>query len=567
MKKSVFACLLAAAALATVTSVNAQFNVPTQDVYLERPDDPYVPDSREGHPRSPAYRYSSSTIWTVQVNVDDGGNNIVDDAANEPSITFDPNDPDKMAIGWRQFNNINNNFRQAGYAYTEDGGLSWWFPEVIDPGVFRSDPVLGCDGLGNFYYNSLTTVGSEYLCHVYKSEDAGATWDMETFAQGGDKQWMSVDRRTEGLGAGHIYAYWNASFSVCDPHHVTRSTDGNQSYDDCTSIPGTPYWGTSVVSSNGDLYIGARRWSGFRVAKSSNAKDPDQELSWDYYTDVFLDGDLVGFGGYLCPNPAGLLGQAIIAIDTSEGIHNGNLYLLGSVSRNSNGDPCDVMLARSVDDGQTWSYPVRVNDDASLTDYQWFGTMSVAPDGRIDVIWLDTRDDPGRIISALYYSYSLDGGFTWSPNERVSDFFDPHEGWPNQDKMGDYFDMFSDEQGAHLAWAATCTGEQDVYYSLITPDYVGVRDEENPITNNISTSYPNPFRTKANIRYQLSRPGGVKLTIHSSTGEGIVTLVDENQEAGFHLAEFDATGLANGVYYYRLQAEDYSETGKMVLAR
>jgi hypothetical protein len=94
--------------------------------------------------------------------------------------------------------------------------------------------------------------------------------------------------------------------------------------------------------------------------------------------------------------------------------------------------------------------------------------MSVAPNGRIDVIWLDTRDNPGTFLSALYYSNSMNGGETWLPNKRLSDFFDPHVGWPNQNKMGDYFDMESVNDGVHLAWAATFNGEQDVYYSFIT---------------------------------------------------------------------------------------------------
>ena len=94
--------------------------------------------------------------------------------------------------------------------------------------------------------------------------------------------------------------------------------------------------------------------------------------------------------------------------------------------------------------------------------------MSVAPNGRIDVVFLDTRDNPGTNMSALYYSNSTNGGATWSTNERLSGFFDPHVGWPQQNKMGDYFDMVSDSTGAHLAWAATFNGEQDVYYSYIT---------------------------------------------------------------------------------------------------
>jgi Neuraminidase (sialidase) len=142
--------------------------------------------------------------------------------------------------------------------------------------------------------------------------------------------------------------------------------------------------------------------------------------------------------------------------------------MLCSVARNSNPDPLDVMFARSTDGGISWNSPIRINDDAGTSAYQWFGTMSVAPNGRIDVIWLDTRDNPGTFLSALYYSNSMNGGETWLPNKRLSDFFDPHVGWPNQNKMGDYFDMESVNDGVHLAWAATFNGEQDVYYSFIT---------------------------------------------------------------------------------------------------
>ena len=56
--------------------------------------------------------------------VDALGLNIVGDAANEPSIAMDPLNPDMMVIGWRQFDTISSNFRQAGYGYTTDGGLT-----------------------------------------------------------------------------------------------------------------------------------------------------------------------------------------------------------------------------------------------------------------------------------------------------------------------------------------------------------------------------------------------------------------------------------------------------------
>ncbi len=538
----------------------------TGPVLHEKLEGRYVPSNRDDFDRSPAYRYSSPGFSVVQVNVDLDGMNIVGDAANEPSITFDPNDPNRMAIGWRQFDDINNSFRQAGFGFTSDGGVTWIFPGVIEPGIFRSDPVLRSDAEGNFYYNSLTLLGEDYFCHVYKSEDGGESWDEGTYALGGDKQWMTIDR-TGGIGDGNIYAYWTSNWSICWPNAFTRSYDGNLSYEDCSSIPSDPYWGTALVDPDGDVLIGGSQWSGFVFTRSSSAKDQDLPVGWDFSSYVFLDGNIVGFGGTQCPNPDGLLGQTIIAMDSTGGPGDGYIYMLCSVDRSSSTDPCDVMFARSTDGGQNWDWPVRVNDDPGASTYQWFGTMSVAPDGRIDVVWLDTRDNPGFLHSALYYSYSLDQGETWSQNAKLSDSFDPHVGWPQQNKMGDYFDMYSDEAGAHLAWAATFNGEQDVYYSLIVPDYVGIADGDLSPEKKISQIYPNPTRQHAVISFELEAECAVSLKVFSLAGEEIADMVDEIRAPGIYRERFDASRLPNGIYYYRLRAGKHEETGRLAVAR
>ena len=467
--RSLIGVLALAAAMAVATEA-AELMPSTQDPpvivgpedgHREVPDGPYISTPARGRITSPRATVSRDGYVSVQVNVAANGQNIVGDAANEPSLAVDPTDPSRMVIGWRQFNTITSNFRQAGWAYSHDAGRTWTFPGVIQPGVFRSDPVVDADHQGHFFYNSLTTntAQTDFWCHVFRSTDGGVTWDAGTYAWGGDKQWQVIDT-TNGIGRGNIYASWNYIYSTCSGH-FTRSVDNGLTFQACTSAPGNPYWGTLAVGPSGELFLCGQ---GFIVDRSTNAQNPGSAVSWGLSRTVNLGGSLVASGG---PNPGGLLGQAWVDVDRSDGPTRGNVYLLASVDP-SGPDPLDVMFARSTNGGYSWSAPVRVNDDPPGTNaWQWFGTMSVAPNGRIDVIWLDTRNDPGGYDSELYYSYSTNAGQTWAPGQALTPPFDPHVGWPQQNKLGDYFDVTSDELGVDVAYAATFNGEQDVYYIRI----------------------------------------------------------------------------------------------------
>jgi hypothetical protein len=131
----------------------------------------------------------------------------------------------------------------------------------------------------------------------------------------------------------------------------------------------------------------------------------------------------------------------------------------------------DVMFSRSTDSGLTFSARKRINDDpVNHAKWHWFGTLSVAPNGRIDSVWLDTRNAANNTDSQLFYSYSTDGGVNWSPNVSVSDPFNPFLGYPNQQrKIGDYITIVSDDAGGDVAYAATFNLEQDVYYVRVAP--------------------------------------------------------------------------------------------------
>ena len=548
-------------------SYNQNFHIPASEkvwMHHEIPDDKYLPPV-DNKKTSPAYNIKNSGFFTTQVNVDANGNNIIGDAANEPSIAVDPVNPDHIVIGWRQFDNVGSNFRQAGYGYSTNGGQNWTFPGVLEPTIFRSDPVLDFDTAGNFYYNSLTNFFGAYTCKVFKSADGGASWDQGTEAHGGDKQWMTIDR-TKGPGSGNIYSFWTENLSSCLPGYFTRSANGGTSFENCVTVDGSPYWGTMAVGPAGELYIaGAGNSDGINVIRSNNAQIPGTMILWDWSNYADMDGSIVG---YTPINPEGLLGQANIGVDISNGPGHGNIYVLASVARISTSDPADVMFAKSTDGWLSFDPPVRINTDASNSNYQWFGTMSVAPNGRIDVVWLDNRDAPaGTLLSALYYCYSDDQVETLSINKRLSGLFDPQIGYPQQNKMGDYFDMVSDNTGAHLAWANTLNGEEDVYYTHIIPTIVG--KDENPEHQDLISMeiYPNPYRDHTVIRYKIPGDCFVRLTICNIYGEEIRVLVDGEQPGGIYPVAINDELLPAGFYLCRLWAGKQNETSRLIKLR
>ncbi len=454
---------------------------PNPPIHHELPEGVGAPAKRAREPvvTSAVLNVVRGRFTSVQVNVDAIGDNIVGDAANEPSIAVDPTNPDRMAIGWREFTTIASAFRQSGYAFTQDGGQSWTFPGVLRENEFASDPVLEADADGNFYYASLQTARGpvSWPVYIYKSSDGGMTWPQDGYAFGGDKQWLAIDRTT-GIGRGNVYMFWtpNTNASCCAAGLTfTRSVDGGLTWLSPVTVPGQQFSNTAAVGPDGTLYNFGSDFVSFpprfELVRSSDAQDAGVTPTFDDPVVVDLDGFRVVFTG---PNPGGLLGQGVVAVDHSSSPTRGNLYVLSSVQRISVSDPLDVMFARSEDDGRSFSAPVRVNDDALGNGaFQWFGAMSVAPNGRIDVTWNDTRNDPTGVTSELYYSFSLDGGVTWSINEPVGPSWNSLVGFPGQNKIGDYNDMESDNGGARLAYAATYNGEQDVYYVRLTPDCNG----------------------------------------------------------------------------------------------
>jgi hypothetical protein len=88
-----------------------------------------------------------------------------------------------------------------------------------------------------------------------------------------------------------------------------------------------------------------------------------------------------------------------------------------------------------------------------------------------------------------------------------------------------------------------------------------------PQTSQLEQNYPNPFNPSTNIQYSISESSKIKLTIYNLIGEEVALLVNGIVEVGFYEVTFNATKLPGGIYFYRLQANGYTQTKKMILMK
>jgi hypothetical protein len=88
-----------------------------------------------------------------------------------------------------------------------------------------------------------------------------------------------------------------------------------------------------------------------------------------------------------------------------------------------------------------------------------------------------------------------------------------------------------------------------------------------PTTYALNQNYPNPFNPTTEIAFDLPEPSHVKLTIYNVLGQTVETLMDRDMEAGSHTLTWDARQNASGVYFYRISANNFTDTKKMLMLK
>ena len=106
-----------------------------------------------------------------------------------------------------------------------------------------------------------------------------------------------------------------------------------------------------------------------------------------------------------------------------------------------------------------------------------------------------------------------------------------------------------------LDFIATTDPSLDVKEDLISRDY------------HLAQNYPNPFNPSTRINYNLVEPGLVQLKVYNILGVEVATLVNKYENSGNYSADFSASNLSSGVYFYSLSVNDFTQTRKMILEK
>jgi BNR/Asp-box repeat len=301
-----------------------------------------------------------------------------DNSPNEPSICINPKNTQQLVAGA----NLNNLY------YSHDGGATWTQTPVTSPWGIWGDPVIGVDTAGAFFYLHLSNPPTgNWIDRIIaqKSTDGGVTWSGGSFmglngTKAQDKHWIATDRQTNTL-----YVTWTqfddyGSSNPADSSVIlfSKSTDGGETWSpalriselagDCLDSDDTAEGAVPCVGPAGEVYVA---WSNRNKIWFDRSTDGGE--TW-LGNDVFVSGQPGGWD-YAIPGIYRANGLPVTVCDLSGGPHHGTIYINWTDQRNGE-DDTDVWLSKSTDGGDTWSTPVRINDDAPGRQ-QFFTWMAV----------------------------------------------------------------------------------------------------------------------------------------------------------------------------------------------
>ncbi len=485
------------------------------------------------------------------------------DSPNEPSILINPKNTQEIVAGA----NLNNVY------VSDDGGVTWTEGKMSSSYGVWGDPVIGVDTAGAFYFFHLSNPPSgnwidRIVCQ--KLDSLTGTWSDGTFTglngtKAQDKQWVAVDRNTNAM-----YLTWTqfdeyGSTISTDSSNImfSKSLDGgltwsaalriNEVAGDCIDSDETTEGAVPAVGPNGEVYVA---WTGPEGIVFDRSLDGG--TTW-LDNDIFISDQIGGWDFYV-PGTNRCNGLPVTDCDLSGGPNHGAIYVNWTDQRNGSHNT-DVFLSKSTDGGNTWSAPVKVNDDTT-GKHQFFTWMDIdQATGYLWFVWYDRRNyDDNR--TDVYMAVSKDGGSTFE-NFRVSESpFTPSESI----FFGDYTNVSAHNGVVRPIWGRMDLSVQSIYSAIIDTAAISGIETEPMISGQIDI-YPNPSADIFMASYKLHEYMTVDVSIINAMGQIVAIVLQEEQGPGRHNLQISGEeyGLQSGYYTLRIHSNEVNLTKGFVI--
>lgn len=489
---------------------------------------------------------------------------------NEPSIFISRMNTDNMVVG------TNPNY----YFSSIDGGLTWSMDTISSSYRVFCDPCIISDKNGYFYYFHIGVPTDKIICQ--KLTQIGGDWTNGSYTglngdKDQDKEWAVVD-----FNNNNIYVTWtqfdkygSKDSSLKSNIMFSRSIDNGESWStavqinevpgDCRDDDNTVEGAVPAVGPNGEVYVS---WAGPEGIVFDRSLD---------YGDTWLENDIhvsdiPGGWSYDIPGilPNWVNGFPVTSCDISNGQHRGTIYINWSDQRNGE-DDTDIWVSKSIDGGDTWSDPIRVNDDPP-GHHQYYTWMDIdQTNGIIYVVFYDRRNFNDN-HNDVYLAVSKDGGETFV-NFKISDTPFLTE---NNVFLGDYTNISAHNNVIRPVWIRKDDNLRSVWTAIIKPELLtGINNRQygtNPENFEIVSVYPNPFNASTKIKFNIPESGKVTLKIYNVLGKEIRTLFNGYQNKGTHdffwnAANNNGIRVNSGLFLIKLSYRNAADIKKIVLLK
>jgi len=179
--------------------------------------------------------------------------------------------------------------------------------------------------------------------------------------------------------------------------------------------------------------------------------------------------------------------------------------------------------------------------------------------GELSVSTGSWTDDDGDVLTFTYQWYSDDDNLNYD-GSTITDSTDSTYTLTNADVGQFIYAVVTADDGNGGSTSANSN-----YTDQVTT--LGLDDELIPVEYSLSQNYPNPFNPVTTISYQLPKPAFVNLAVYNVTGQLIETLTNEHKNAGYYQVVWNAGTVGSGLYFYRIEAGEYTKSMKCVVIK